>query len=489
MCFNPNLYITQENHWDELCNFIINTKNTKQLAFNDDNDDPDTLAKNYIKSCINTIVQENNNLKKEFDSFWKFIRTYANHKHFSFEKDNLIRLLFILDITDINEIQKFCREIIHQNELSAHSLEDYIVLCSLKLHIPYAEYLHLREKYMPDISNMVIATKKLKPGATGHFLDDAIEIIQNLTDLDEYIQTHLTDFAKTRNNPYLYMFDHVSWEVWTKTEWVPFFDVYPEGAPENYKSYSDEDWLDFVNNDAGLDDKTIQNLIIYFYTNNPHDPYVTEQEIEEAKKVRKILKINDYKARLRKKAVNVALKSYYLEMFSICDNGLSEEEINILAGKGSPYSDSFITYQKYRDLFSRQLSVGISQGVFLISFIHKYNPDMEFIESCEDGSFPNYESYNDYESFAKDVCELFNPDISISDQLKFINGLLSVTGFPVLSSNIPFNKLFIDTLTYSMNNLSTHNIETKADFDTNKDFFLRELCFRLKSIARCISND
>ena len=86
MCFNPNLYITQENHWDELCNFIINTKNTKQLAFNDDNDDPDTLAKNYIKSCINTIVQENNNLKKEFDSFWKFIRTYANHNIFRLKK-------------------------------------------------------------------------------------------------------------------------------------------------------------------------------------------------------------------------------------------------------------------------------------------------------------------------------------------------------------------------------------------------------------------
>lgn len=456
MAFEPTNYIEQTNHWASLRDYVISSNNLSS------DNRPDDVARDFIKKRAESTLLD----KKEFNTFDRKIRDYMNNNGFLFKKDNLYRLLFTLKIDNIDEALKFCRSVLHQNELSTHSLDDFIVLCCLKLHISYMEYLNYNKKYLSKIKNMKPAADRLQYGITGDFIDKAIHQINSLADLTEFIDRHIDDFAKTRNTPYLYLYDHITWEAWTKSQWLPFFDEYPDDAPEGYESFTDDDWFYYATDDFGISNELMQKLILYC---SADEVDINTPEMFE----KKYNRMEEYRSKMSKKAIGIELKDYYLRMFSLCDNGLTERQIRILSNKNSPYSDAFMTYENYVKMYSRKRSNEISQGVYLISFIHKYDLDK--------GDYRYGDDWNTNDILSDYACDLFNPKLDIDKQFKFIDEIMAVAGFPSLSSNIPFNKLFMDTYREVLSS------SPKLEPENVKTIFISELCSRLKLIAEHLS--
>ena len=142
MQFNPTNYTQPNNFWDNIKQYIIDRN-----IFDISSDDNDVIL-NSIKESGQAILGDS------YESFRKFISNYSKKQFHSFSRKNLYCLIYTLNIDNINEAQYFCRSIVHQNELSARSLHEFIILCGIKLGLSYTDISNICNIYSDKIKAM-----------------------------------------------------------------------------------------------------------------------------------------------------------------------------------------------------------------------------------------------------------------------------------------------------------------------------------------------
>ena len=495
---------------DEEINNIINLKNfegkplfkEKEIAQlnsikndginNKTEDELDEIAYFFFRKIGLVELSQNNKETDIYKTWWKKIRTYKNNEKNSrggFQRSTLYPLLFVLRIDTADEILYFCRDILHQQELSAHSLEDFLVMSALKLKLSYADYIELRKNFQKEIDQQVFTSPRMNFHMTADNLD-AIDLINSTEDLRSYISTNSASFALQRNTPYNMLFPCVSWLAWQKAEWTHFFSIFKEDAPLGYETYSDDDWLRYANDDFGISADLMKKLV-YFTCDATIvlDPLADLDEIEHLI----ITKYHDYdrkkfkthydiiekyrKLCIDESKIRVTMKDYYLNIFSLCKNGLTEDQIKILSNDKQLFGSAFIDYSEYQNLYLRKCAntktttESITQGVYLLSLIHYY-PVFGY-------KFGDDDDLSDYLP-EEDIYDLFTTNSSIDEQFRCINGMLSHGGFPSLNEHDPFNKLFMDTYREVLEDNSSSDLTPKEI----KEIFLSRLCSYLKQIAK-----
>ena len=479
MSFEPKNYLINYSSWNSLRDYVINRFNLN-ISSNYESKNIDNVVINFIRNKSKDILLNDNEIK----TFDRKIRDYKNNNKssLSFKKANLYRLLFVLEISDTTEVLSFCRNVIHQQELSARSLDDFIALCCLKLHISYKDYIAIAEKYNEKINQMRLSDTTLVYNITNEHVNSGIAKIKKLDDLENYIDDHINEFAYTRNTTYLMLFSFVSWEVWTMENWINFFKIFPDDAPDNYQEYTMVDWDDFTHSGLGISNDLMTKLIFVACNNIIFDETIDNDRITEF--IRKKYEIDyekDYRRPYNKRKYDtrykilekyrkeiqgpketLTIKDYYMRLFSIVPNGLSEEQIAILSKDESPFKNTFITYDSYRDLYLRKNKTEIKQGLYLLSYIQRFDYIIE----------DDWEEYFPYDYYA----DLFNPKLSIDVQFDSINeNILAKGGFPSLCDTDMFNKLFMDVYKEVMMNAKSSDSPAEL-----KDIFLYKLCDYLK---------
>lgn len=153
---------------------------------------------------------------KEYDSFRKAISALKKGSFGSLKKENLYRLCFTLKLSSDTEAQDLFLNYLHQNELSARSLDEFIVIAALKLGLSWGEMCEIRENYKQQILSQPLSPDTLNEGDTAEVYYTVInEQIQTCEDLIRFLNEpeNLGFFAKTRNTQYLALFDDVELET------------------------------------------------------------------------------------------------------------------------------------------------------------------------------------------------------------------------------------------------------------------------------------
>ena len=152
----------------------------------------------------------------EYDTFRKAITALKNGTAFSLKKENLYRLCFVLRLDSDTQAQDLFLNYLHQNELSARSLDEFILISALKLGLSWAEASGIRSHYQAQISSQPISPAMLREGDTAEVYHSVIqERIHTRNDLTHFLDDaeNLAFFAKTRNTQYLALFDDVELEA------------------------------------------------------------------------------------------------------------------------------------------------------------------------------------------------------------------------------------------------------------------------------------
>lgn len=151
-------------------------------------------------------------LTKEKDKFHRFLQNLAKREIRSVMRINMLRLCFVLELSH-QEADDFLLNYMHETELSARSLEEFIVICALRIPFGWAEVCGLYEKYS-SMAEEPCAPRDLGQGMTNYVYAQNIKNIHTLDELQAYLEEPsapecLSFFAKTRNTQYLALFDDV----------------------------------------------------------------------------------------------------------------------------------------------------------------------------------------------------------------------------------------------------------------------------------------
>jgi len=201
-------YCAPSSLWPGICSFVLDHKEaydgiTEPLS----DDDLLKLLKNNAKSALPP---------KDYDSFRKGITSLRKNQSNTLKKENLYRLCFVLKLESDTQAQDLFLNYLHQNELYARSLDEFILIAALKLKLSWQEARKIRDHYNAQISSQPIAPSELKEGDTAETYYTVInETIQNREDLICFLDEpqNLDFFALTRNTQYLALFDDVEPEI------------------------------------------------------------------------------------------------------------------------------------------------------------------------------------------------------------------------------------------------------------------------------------
>lgn len=339
--FNPNTYISPINIWSSIDAFV--SKNIHQYIdeLSEMELEPNTLK--IIKTNAKRIFDS-----KTYDSFRKCIDGVYNKKHATFSRKNALLLCFALNLNDIDSFNNILQNHLHENELSAKSIDEFIIICGLKLGIGYSKINELLIKYKEIIDDAPTASLKLIEHQTDYIYDEVINSrINTLEDLINFFEqpSNLAFFAKTRNSHYFALFNDIEWDT-------------------------------FVRLHRGLPADDIQDIINYHlekYTN----AYIDDKNAKET------------------------IKSYYLGLFSIVSwdediynkpikNALTESDILALT---KIYPGIFLDVDTYSKLIKRIRPIDISSGTYLIKILEEINPN----DDMDDPDyFLDFTDYNDF---------------------------------------------------------------------------------------------
>lgn len=443
-------YLHRTNSWEPLCNYILDYANITVAA----GTTPSDLAISWFQKQAKHLIPEEK-LYNRIDKKIRDERLGSNNPNkkggFEFKNETLYPLLYVLNVNEPLDVQHFCRDILHQDELSSRNLEDFLTLCCLKLCCPVAVYEAMLSKYSSEIKSMAKAPQKIVYGVTGeHF--DSISSITNIEQMDKYIQNHLSEFSKTRNTRYLMLFDEVGWESWDHEQWKAFFMQYPEHQP-CHNNMTEAAMAEFILDvlEYGVTPSMEHDMIQYMH----HD------EVEN-------------------KYGNKTIDDCY-NRFHLCRNGLSDDQITVLS-QADDYKSVFLSPEHYRDIYLQNDATDIPAGVYLLSMITKYYEDEDtpkdktrpsdiILYEKSDGLLDNVETIGRNRFFTK-----------VDNFLDEVNQELALGGFPPLNRYNLFTKLFIDTF----DEIRKEN-PAAIDFIQIQSLFVERLCFYLKKIADTLS--
>lgn len=153
---------------------------------------------------------------KEYDSFRKAVSALKKGIFGSLKKENLYRLCFALRLDSDTQAQDLFLNYLHQNELSARSLDEFIIIAALKMGLSWEKMGEICENYKQQILSQPVSPDTLNEGDTAEVYYSVInERIQTCEDLTDFLNEpeNLGFFAKTRNTQYLALFDDVELET------------------------------------------------------------------------------------------------------------------------------------------------------------------------------------------------------------------------------------------------------------------------------------
>lgn len=182
-------------------------------------------------------------LPKEYDAFRKSITALQKEKAVSLKRENIFRLFFALRLTTDTEAQDLLLNYLHQSELSARSLDEFIIIAALKLQLSWSETRMIREKYATAIAAQPFSPAEIAEGQTAEVYYSVIcDTLHSLDDLMNYLDApeNLAFFAKTCNTQYLSLFHDVELQTLytgTAEQRIRLFTDYGDPEPETMRSY------------------------------------------------------------------------------------------------------------------------------------------------------------------------------------------------------------------------------------------------------------
>lgn len=480
MNFVVENYVKKTNSWEDLRNYIL------QLAKNDamSGNDPSDIALKWVRKRAKEQLSDS----KACEALDRKLRDYRNASMNPetkgdnyFKNSTLYPLLYVLGVCDVMAVQDFCRNVLHQDELSARNLDDFLTLSCLQLRCTKEQYDSLLDKYSEEIKHMPLAPDTFKYGVTGEHLGE-IKNFSSVEQLTDYINMHIHEFAKTRNTRYVMLFDEVDWEEWIDLDWKDFFDQHPEYAIPNYQEMSTGEWKDYIKTTriSGISPSMERDIILYMgYDKISIDAgyYDTDEGRVAAKEHRRKLS-EEYQGGYRTVKQRKSLLDCY-HRFRVCDhNGLTDNQINALAEQ-EDYNKAFLSFDAFDRMFHQRRKSDIPFGVYLLFMLQKYLPD-NFLseESVQSATLSLFERDED-NTVIKMNRVGFERFFTSSD--KFIeqcNWELSLAGYPSLSRYNLFAKLFLDTY----DEICKEHPEMKR-FSEIRALFINRLCQHLKEIA------
>lgn len=155
-------------------------------------------------------------LPKEYDTFRKAVTSLKKGTAATLKHENLYRLCFVLNLESDIQAQDIFMNYLHINELSARSLDEFIIISCLKLQLSWEETCTFRKKYHEQINAQPNSPCGLFDEQTVKTYYQIInEKILTVRDLRNFLNEpqNMDLFARTRNTQYLGLFDDVKLEV------------------------------------------------------------------------------------------------------------------------------------------------------------------------------------------------------------------------------------------------------------------------------------
>lgn len=208
---------------------------------------------------------------KEYDTFRKAVTSLRKGTTATLKNENLYRLCFVLELKSDIQAQEFFLQYLHRNELSARSLDEFIIISSLKLQLSWKDTCEIRQKYNKQIREQPTSPSVLCEGQTAEtyqkIINDEIQTVDRLYSFLDAPE-NMNFFAKTRNTQYLALFDDVKLEVLYNGDYgqsirlVTYYgDIQKESILEYYHSLFG---LLFSDDNQRLTDKEISSLSCIF---------------------------------------------------------------------------------------------------------------------------------------------------------------------------------------------------------------------------------
>lgn len=249
-------YTTTQSAWTGIIHYVndhpaIYAKH-RSGAFTDD----------QLLKIIKKQAQETLGKGKDYDSFRKAITALCKGNAVSIKKENLFRLLFVLGLQSDTEAQDLLMNYLHQSELSARSLDEFIMIAALKLHFTWEETCQVREHYALKIASQPLSPSEIVEGQTAEVYYSVIcDQLHSLEDLYAYLDVpeNMAFFAMTCNTRYLALFDDVTLETLYTGDHEQHIRMYT-----NYGALEQESIKEYYYNLYNLSEKEVTALAKIF---------------------------------------------------------------------------------------------------------------------------------------------------------------------------------------------------------------------------------
>ena len=207
--FDPARYITPLSSWSGLFRYAEDHPGFSKGLLPDSFSDDDLLK--FIKKQAQDVLSP-----KEYDTFRKAFTSLRKGKAVSVKRENLYRLFFVLRLGSDTEAQNLLMNYLHQSELSARSLVEFIIIACLKMHLSWTETCDIRNRYAELIASQPLAPDTITEGQTAEVYYSVIQDrLHTKEDLCAYLDNpeNTAFFSRTCNTQYLALFDDVQLEV------------------------------------------------------------------------------------------------------------------------------------------------------------------------------------------------------------------------------------------------------------------------------------
>ena len=206
---NIHDYYTSGTIWNGIASFMRNHMELYRDTLTESASDDDILK--ALKKNAREVLSP-----KEYDTFRKAVTSLRKGTAQSLKRENLYRLCYVLKLRNDTQAQNLFLNYLHQNELSARSLDEFILIVSLKIGLSWEETGRIRQTCDMQIASQPISPDVLEEGLTAEMYYTIInEKLHTEEDLLRFLEDpeNLKFFSRTRNTQYLALFDDVELEV------------------------------------------------------------------------------------------------------------------------------------------------------------------------------------------------------------------------------------------------------------------------------------
>ena len=121
-----------------------------------DNFDDDSLYNMLLTNCKTTFNDY------DLDTFLSFLKEIKEHDCRNRSRTNFLRLCFALKLSTCQEANNFLQHYMHENELSARNLEEFLIICGYKFDANYSDlydiYISNANRFETTVPKEIVST-------------------------------------------------------------------------------------------------------------------------------------------------------------------------------------------------------------------------------------------------------------------------------------------------------------------------------------------